>query len=239
MFQPTDTITRILKEHPAAARVFERNGIEFCCAGATTLEEASGDRGIPTEILLADLRALLEPQAEHACISGLPLTGMAAHVEEVHHGYLREELPRLDAMTARVAAVHGNRDARLNSVREVWAALSATMAAHLEKEEQILFPMIRALEDESAPVDFHCGSVTNPIAQMESEHREIEEAIARLHALTEGYVPPAWACGTYRAMLEALSRFESDTLEHTLKEEVHLFPGAVAREAARDGVRAP
>lgn len=233
MFQPTDTITRILKEHPAAARVFERNGIEFCCAGGATLEEASGDRGIPTEILLADLEALFAPQADHGCAAELPLPALVSHLEESHHAYVREELPRLDAMTARVAAVHGARDSRLNAVRGVWAGLSATMAAHLEKEERILFPMIRALEDDSAPIDFHCGSVANPIAQMEREHRDIEEAIARLHALTDGYAPPAWACGTYRAMLEALARFESDTLEHTLKEEVHLFPRAAARERER------
>lgn len=233
MFKAEDTLNRILRDHPVAARVFERHHIDYCCAGGTTLEEACHSRDVETAALITELTALIAPADDNRFAADLPLEGLARHMEEVHHSYLRAEIPRLDLMTNRVAAVHGNRNENLEAVRDVWASLSTLFSEHLDKEERILFPMIRALEDEGAEPDFHCGSVENPILQMKREHREIENGIARLHELTDGYKPPAWACGTYRAMLEALARIESDTLEHTLKEETHLFPRAIAREAER------
>lgn len=235
MFKPDDTLNRILRDHPAAARVFERHFIDYCCAGGTTLEEACRARNLQPATLIADLDALVAPAERKDFAAELSPGELARHVEEVHHAYLRAEFPRIDLMTKKVAAVHGDRDGRLAAVRDTWASLAGIFMEHLEKEERILFPLIRALDDHAVKADFHCGSVRNPIGQMEREHREIEAGIARLHDLTDGYTPPAWACGTYRAMLEALARMESDTREHTLKEEALLFPRAIAREEACAG----
>jgi regulator of cell morphogenesis and NO signaling len=138
-------------------------------------------------------------------------------------------------MTDRVARVHGARDPRLSAVRDTWRAVSETMAAHLEKEERILFPMIRSLGETDGAPAFHCGSVANPVAQMEREHDEMEEGIARLRELTDGYIAPSWACATYRAMIEALMMFEADTLVHTAKEEGLLFLRATQVERALAG----
>ena len=230
-FQPTDTIARILKQHPAAARVFERYGMDYCCGGGATLEKACTERGANTAELLRDLEEVVSPAQDGPDLGSLTLSALADHIESTHHAYLREELPRLDAMTARVAMVHGARNPRLVAIRDTWHEVSETLSAHLDKEEKILFPMVRELEAaQKGVLSYHCGSVTNPVTQMEHEHVEIEEAIVRLRELTEGYIAPAWACGTYRAMLEALARFEADTLQHTHKEETWLFPRAVERE---------
>lgn len=238
MFQSTDTIARIMKRHPGAARVFERHRMDYCCGGGTTLETACAERGEAVDDLMRELEALLQPAGEAADPSALPLAELVDHIESTHHAYLREELPRLDAMTDRVAQVHGLHDPRLLEVRDTWRTVSDTMAAHLEKEERILFPMIRSLEKtdpaDGAPAS-HCGSVANPVAQMEREHDEMEEGIARLRELTDGYIPPSWACATYRAMIEALLGFEADTLVHTAKEEGLLFLRATRIERALAG----
>lgn len=237
MFQPTDTIARVLKRYPAASRVFERHNMDYCCGGGATLEAACAERGEEAADLIRELDALLAPAGSAPDPGSLSLTELADHIEATHHAYLREELPRLDAMTDRVARVHGARDPRLVEVRDAWRAVSGTMAAHLEKEERILFPMIRGLEakGEDGPPAFHCGSVSNPVGQMEREHDEMEEGIARLRGLTDGYAAPSWACATYRAMIEALMMFEADTLVHTTKEEGLLFPRAAQAERALTG----
>jgi regulator of cell morphogenesis and NO signaling len=238
MFQPTDTIARILKRHPAASRIFERHNMDYCCGGGATLEAACAERGEEAADLIRELDALLAPADAAPDPAKLSLSELADHVEATHHAYLREELPRLDAMTDRVARVHGARDPRLVEVRDAWRAISGTMAEHLEKEERILFPMIRSLEGGAASGDapaFHCGSVSNPVAQMEREHDEMEEGIARLRGLTDGYIAPSWACATYRAMIEALMMFEADTLVHTAKEEGLLFLRAAQLERALAG----
>jgi regulator of cell morphogenesis and NO signaling len=239
MFQTTDTIARIMKQHPAAARVFERHRMDYCCGGGATLADACAERGEDVEALVRELDELLAPKSASADPAEMSLSDLTDHIEATHHAWLREEMPRLDAMTDRVARVHGARNPRLDEIRDVWRGVSETMQAHLAKEEQILFPMIRSLEAadpaEGAPA-FHCGSVANPVMQMEREHDAIEDGIARLRELTDGYIAPAWACGTYRAMIEALMAFEADSLVHAAKEEGLLFLRATMAERALAGI---
>jgi regulator of cell morphogenesis and NO signaling len=106
------------------------------------------------------------------------------------------------------------------------------------KEEQVLFPMICRLEESDTLPMFHCGSVANPIRQMEREHHDAGAALERMRTLTDGYAPPAWACNSYRAMLDGLARLERDMHQHVHKEDNVLYPRAVRREAELSGAPA-
>lgn len=220
MFHPHDTITRILREHPAAARVFERHGMDYCCAGGTTLEAACLERGTSVDALITDLEELLAPAGAGPELDSLTLPDLVEHIRSTHHAYLREELPRLDAMTERVALVHGNRNPRLQAVHETWTEVALLAKAHLEKTERFLFPVLEKSADPSAP---EAGNA-RVRAETVKEGEWLTEGIGRLRELTESYIAPPWACGTYRAMLEALARFETDTLAHLRTEQTRLFP---------------
>ncbi|MEZ6137082.1 MAG: hemerythrin domain-containing protein [Pirellulaceae bacterium] len=98
------------------------------------------------------------------------------------------------------------------------------------KEERILFPIVRQLEASNEHQEFHCGSVANPIRQMEHEHDQAGDALAILNESTDGYTPPVWACNTYRAMLDSLARLEADMHQHIHKENNVLFPKAIQLE---------
>lgn len=230
-FQVTDTIARILKVCPETSRVFEKAGMDYCCGGGVSLEAACKERGVDAVALLADLEATAGIEdASGDDISALSLSRLTDHIEGTHHAYLRAELPRLLAMTEKVAMVHGGKEPRLLRVHDTFTSLARELSEHLDKEEQILFPMVRQLDGGAEAPEFHCGSVANPVAQMEREHDDAEASISELRALTDGYVPPKWACGTYRAMLSGLARFEGDMLIHIYKESTMLFPRAVFRE---------
>lgn len=233
IFQNTDTITRVLKACPETSRVFEKAGMDYCCGGGISLEAACKERGVDLASLLTELEscagidgALVEN------VSALSLTGLADHIEHTHHAYLRTELPRLLAMTEKVAMVHGGKEPRLLRVQNTFQLIARDLSEHMDKEEQILFPMVRQLDGSAVAPTFHCGSVANPVTQMEREHDEVETSISELRTLTDGYVPPKWACGTYRAMLSGLAHFEADMVIHIHKESAMLFPQAVAKETA-------
>ena len=231
-FQATDTVGSIVTQQPALSRVFEQAGIDYCCGGKIPLAEACRQKGLDPQQFLATLQAAAADAAGGGVEPGaLTLTALADHIEATHHTYLRTELPRLAAMTAKVATVHGLHDVRLAQVRDTYAGLAAEMASHMMKEEQILFPMVRQLEDSATVPAFHCGSLANPIRVMESEHDQVGAALAALRELTDGFTPPDWACNTYRAMLDTLAGLERDTHQHVHKENNILFPRALAMEA--------
>ena len=234
-FEVTETVGSIVAKRPALSRVFEQAGIDYCCGGKIPLDQACQKKGINPQTFLVTLEEFVAIAGTESVVdaAAMTLTALANHIEGTHHAYLQAELPRLGAMTSKVAAVHGDKEDRLPQVRDVFASLAAEMAQHMLKEERILFSMIRQLEaSESAP-EFHCGSLANPIGQMEQEHDQAGAALAQLRELTDGFNPPDWACNTYRAMLAGLADLEHDLHQHVHKENNILFPRAIALESQR------
>jgi regulator of cell morphogenesis and NO signaling len=233
-FQIDDTVGAIVRDLPSLSRLFEQAKVDYCCGGKKTLAEACQQRGIDPQAFLAQL----ETYATTAAVpdvnwTALSLTELADHIERLHHAYLHAELPRLEKLVTKVAAVHGEKEPGLLQIKDVFLAVSAELATHLMKEEQILFPLIRQLESSETLPAFHCGTIANPVTQMEFEHDEAGAALAQLRQLTDDYTPPDWACNTYRAMLDALATFEQDMHQHIHKENNVLFPRAIALEQAK------
>jgi regulator of cell morphogenesis and NO signaling len=165
----------------------------------------------------------------------MSLTELADHIEQTHHTYLRSEFPRLDWLTRKVASVHGEHEPRLRQIRMTFLEFVQELSSHMMKEEQFLFPMLRRLEASKSSVAFHCGSLANPIGQMELEHQSAGSALERFRELSDGYNAPDWACNTFRAMLDALAHLERDMHQHVHKEENILFPRAIKLEAELAG----
>lgn len=223
------TVGEIVTRQPELSRVFERLGIDYCCGGKISLQDACNRKSLnPQEVL-----TMLEGNREgigagtEADLAAMTLTELADHIERTHHAYVKSESPRLRAMAEKVASVHGAHDRRLATVRDTFIGLADEMSSHMMKEEHILFPLIRQLESGAETAFGRCGSIVGPINQMEAEHADAGDALARLHTLTDGYTPPEWACNTYRALLDGLQKFEFDLHQHVHKENNVLFPRAM------------
>lgn len=236
---PEATVGQLVTEKPGRSRVFEALRIDYCCGGKLPLAEACAKRGLEAAAVIDLLRQadFAADRAESRLDPGaMSLTDLADHIEREHHAWLRTELPRLDAMTERVLRVHGESEPRLADVRRAFIALRDELSTHMMKEEQILFPVIRALEQGSAAERPCGGSIADPIRQMELEHEHAGDALATMRAATDDYQPPDWACNTYRAMLDGLAALERDMHQHVHKENNVLFPKAIELEATRAGV---
>jgi regulator of cell morphogenesis and NO signaling len=99
---------------------------------------------------------------------------------------------------------------------------------HMRKEEMMLFPAIRDVElGGRAPMP-----ISAPIAVMEHEHDQAGAHLAELRAMTDGYVPPEWACQTFRALYHGLSELESAMHVHVHLESNVLFPRALGSAPA-------
>lgn len=229
------TVGEIVRERPGRSRVFEDLGIDYCCGGKKTISEACAKTGHDVQAVLEVLHA-----ADSACsldtdlnYDSMPLEALVEHIIATHHAYLVRELPRLREMSAKVAKVHGDKDARLGELAAVVNTLVDELTSHMMKEEQILFPVIRLLEQSDTLPPMHFGTIANPLRVMEAEHDAAGDALKDLHRLTEAYTPPDWACNTYRALLDGLRELELDLHQHIHKENNILFPRALAVEESR------
>jgi regulator of cell morphogenesis and NO signaling len=217
-------------ENPAAARVFDGFGLDYCCHGDRTLAVACADAGIAPDVVAGKL-VDLEPGVDIGWTT-LPPPALADHIVGTHHRYLHEELPLLDALAAKVLAAHGERHRELSEVRRLVAALRADLEPHLLKEEQVLFPAIHALAE--GRTEFPFGSIANPIRMMTMEHDHAGELLEQLRAATRGYTVPADGCTSYRSLYDRLAGLEEDTHVHIHKENHVLFPDALRLAEAGD-----
>jgi regulator of cell morphogenesis and NO signaling len=218
------TIAEIAAGVPSSVRVFQRHGIDFCCGGKQPLRTACEAHHVPVAEVVSAIETSAATRSDDVDWTREPLHALIDHIVATYHEPLREELPRLEAMAARVARVHGSKAPSLTRLAALVTALSADLRAHMAKEEIVLFPAIRGIE--RGP-DRPAVSLAVPLLVLEDEHDRAGAMLADLRATADGYVPPAWACATFRALYQGLSELESTMHIHVHLENNVLFPRAL------------
>lgn len=219
------TVGELVAERPERSAIFEELDIDYCCQGGRTLSEACRRKGLSVESVAARLEAASAGSAApRENPATLPPAKLAEYIVQVHHSYLRRELPRLTTLSIKVADVHGGHTPSLVQVRDVFASLRDELDSHMMKEERILFPMITAISGGQSPA----MSLDCPINQMIHEHDVAGAALSRLNELSGGYQPPADACNSYRALFAGLKALSDDLHRHIHLENSVLFPAAQA-----------
>lgn len=223
------TVREIARTNPAAVRVFERYGIDYCCGGGRPLEEACREKNLSAEAVLAEVAASGAAESGDRDWARAPLADLIHHIVNTHHAYLKTELPLLEARMKKVIEKHGpNHPDTLPRLGSVFAALKEELDLHLRKEEMILFPAIEALEATRRAAPF--GTVQNPIRMMEHEHDSAGAALRTMRGLTDNYTAPPEACPTWLALYHGLDALEKDLHVHIHLENNILFPRAAELE---------
>jgi regulator of cell morphogenesis and NO signaling len=228
---PSTSLAEIAATNPSLTRELERLGLDYCCGGKRSLAEACQQQGLDPDAIAAELVSMpiaAEPAADWI---GLPPEELVDHLETSHHQFLKRELPRLSELAAKVSRVHGGKHPELVEAAQVLVEIRADLEPHLRKEEEVLFPMIRSLASATSRPTFPCGSIGNPITVMEHEHTAVGALLERLRQITGGYQAPEDTCASTRALMAGLAELEADTHLHIHKENNHLFPAVMAREA--------
>jgi len=234
------TVGELALENPAATRVFEKLGIDYCCGGARTLEEACRAAHLSIDEVAGSLVAAAQAASATAPERNWqvePLAELIAHIERTHHVYTCQEIARLGPLFEKVCSVHGKNHPELFRLRGIFDALAGELTTHLMKEERVLFPCIVRMEESVVagepvlPPPF--GSVRNPVAMMMNEHDGAGSALRDMRQLSGGYAPPSDACISYQTLYQALAGLEADLHRHIHLENNILFPRAIEMEQAR------
>jgi regulator of cell morphogenesis and NO signaling len=232
------TVREIAVEEPSSIRVFESLGIDYCCGGKRRLSDVCTQANID----LTNISHLLEAAKQKEQMVAAdgwtekPLSELTAFIVNTHHEYVRRETRRVEGLFAKVISRHGQAHPAITRAQQFFASLSQELAAHMPKEEQVLFPHIERMEQAaqsgvSIPPPFF-GTVQRPIGVMMAEHDEAGALLAQIRSLTDNFTPPDGACPTFIALYRALEDFERDLHRHVHLENNVLFPRALVLENA-------
>jgi regulator of cell morphogenesis and NO signaling len=195
---------------PGATQVFRKHGIDFCCGGQVPLAQAAAARGEPLGAIEAELAQLehvppAQPQSNDELIE---------HILTRFHETHRAELPELVRLAARVEERHAGNAAVPRGLHAALVELTDALEDHMQKEEQILFPLMRA---GGHPM------IAAPIGRMRFEHDEHGERLENLVRLTHDFELPVEACPTWRALYAGVRKLIDDVHEHVHLENNVLF----------------
>jgi regulator of cell morphogenesis and NO signaling len=231
------TVREIALENPSSIRVFESLGIDYCCGGKRPLSDACSHAKVDFDRVIELLEtAKLESQTPAGEWKDKPLGELTAYIAAKHHGYVRQETPRIHGLLTKVAAKHGPTHPEISMIDELFTALGQELSTHMLKEEQVLFPHIERMEQavlagSPAPAAFF-GTVKRPIANMVAEHDDAGALLSQIRVLSNGYTAPAGACPTFLALYRGLEEFERDLHHHVHLENNILFPRSIEMEQA-------
>jgi regulator of cell morphogenesis and NO signaling len=144
-----------------------------------------------------------------------PIPELVAFIVSRYHDRLREELPQLVALAAKVETKHAEKPSCPHGLADHLAGVHQGVLMHLAKEERILFPLI---------LDGMGYMASGPVRVMEQEHDEHRENLLRTRALTNDLRVPEEACTSWRALYMRLDALEADLMEHIHLENNVLFP---------------
>jgi regulator of cell morphogenesis and NO signaling len=223
------TVGEYVKDDYRTAQVFQEFGIDFCCKGGKTLEEACKNKNIDKSKLLDAIdKITATADASASEFDHWPIDLLADYIEKRHHRYVAQTTPVLLQYLDKLCDVHGSNHPELFRIRDLFRASAGELAMHMKKEELILFPAVRKLV--ANPEATTATGVSGPISVMLKEHETEGDRFREIATLSNNYTPPSDGCTTYRVAFKTLEEFERDLHFHIHLENNILFPKAQALE---------
>jgi|CXWL01.1.fsa_nt_gi regulator of cell morphogenesis and NO signaling len=228
----TKSLAQIVNSNHRAAIVFEKYHLDFCCKGKRSLVIACAESEIKMEDVLAELEET-EPGNNSGVsidLQKMSLNELVDYIVTTHHSYVKKEMPAILGYLQKVVSKHGDRHPEMIKVLALFTAVKEEMEHHMQKEELILFPRIKEIEQQLAAgseIKISSTYLLSPINIMEQEHDHAGSMLAEIRRLINDYNPPADACTTYRLSYASLQAFELDLHQHVHLENNILFPKAL------------
>lgn len=228
------TLGEITTEDYRSAVVFKKYGLDFCCGGKKTLAKACEEKGLDSDDMIEELKANSTISRPEQNYSDWKINFLIDYIINTHHVYVRKNLPIIRDFLTKTVNKHSDRHPELVKILYLFTQVYQELLQHMQKEEEILFPVMKNLEDkqENKGINFtpKVGSIKGPITMMEQEHEDAGNAFQLIHSLSNNLTPPEDACKTYKITYAMLNEFEENLHLHIHLENNILFPKALSFE---------
>lgn len=162
---------------------------------------------------------------------------LADHIREVHHEYLRTQLPRVAQELVTALLSWGDEHDELYAIGREFQHLRQGLERHLDEEERDVFPLLRRLNTASTLTD-SAGAVSpgpghdmpgeeSPAAllgRLEQEHGDTLESLRVLRRLASDYRVAEGSCLECAGLYRELGALEADIERHIHLEDDVLMP---------------
>ncbi|EGQ3437527.1 iron-sulfur cluster repair di-iron protein ScdA [Staphylococcus pseudintermedius] len=220
MIATQDKVADIVTHYPKTADVFRKHGIDFCCGGQISLEEAvSNHPKLSLTPLLQELEDASQQQGEGMQPQYLSVPSLIQYIQARYHDTLREEFKQLTPYVTKLSRVHGPNHPNLVTLKSTFDAFKSAMLTHTDEEDQNAFTkLVRSANGETVE------DIDAVVQSLVDDHDEAGALLQQMRELTHDFQPPAEACGTWRLVYDRIAHLERETHAHVHLENHVLFP---------------
>ena len=145
--QSNQNIGELVAQDYRSAVVFKKYGIDFCCQGNRTINDACTEKLLDVEVVLNDLSEIGNVSNSSGIdFKSWPLDLLADYIEKTHHRYVEDKSPELISYLDKICEVHGENHTELYEIKDLIQQTVGNLSQHMKKEELVLFPYIRKME---------------------------------------------------------------------------------------------
>lgn len=229
--QRSDTMGSIVTRNLHAAQILTDHGLDFCCGGQKSLQQACEDKNVAIDSLMKQLVSLADSRKDETPdFVDMNLIPLTKYIEKTHHKFTSEKIFYVRKHLSKLIETHPE----LKEIKKTFDALSDLLTSHMKREELMVFPYIRNMTrfGKSAIGWAVFGYLENLINDLISDHEAESEKLRNLDDLTNHYTVPSDGSNTYTTTYQAMKELEADLYIHIHLENNILFPKAVAVEKA-------
>lgn len=231
------TVSQIVQTDYRMADVFQKWGINFCCAGNQPLADACSSQNInPAEVQADMQRAAKTVRLSNALpFAQWPLPFLVDYLVYVHHGYVRQTLPALQETLSTYVAGHLKKYPYLFDVERAFRDLATELLEKMRFEEESIFPYARQVshtfERQEVYGPLFVRTLRKPLDEVvRTGHNRLVALQVSLRTLTNHYVFAADVCTNHRVIYHKLKEFDDDLTQHNHLENEILFPKVLEME---------
>lgn len=218
MITKQSIVADIVTDHPLSSDIFREYGIDFCCGGNISIEEAVKNKKVDAETLIDKINALPQQQTGNINVKYLDVPSLIQYIQSRYHQTMREEFSNLSPYVTKVAKVHGDNHPFLLQLQDLYRQYRDGMLEHMAQEDDQDFPQLIKIS-KGEPVD----NADSIIQSLVDDHTHTGALLEEMRRLTNDYQPPAEACQTWRLVYQRLENLERETHEHVHLENHVLF----------------
>jgi regulator of cell morphogenesis and NO signaling len=216
----------IVSIFPGSSEIFNELKIDYCCGGHDTLGAALMEKGLEAKSIVEKLNKqyneFISSDNEYKDWRKESPTTLIKHIEEKHHDFTKKELKEIDALLFKVLKVHfSHHSEELLKVHRLFGNLKIELEEHLVKEEENLFPLIKAYEKTKDKK--YKEAIEKFIKETEDEHDAAGDILKELEVITRDFTAPEGACTTFKLVYDKLHGLEKDLFIHIYLENSVLF----------------
>lgn len=228
-------LSEIVAKDYRKVKVLNRFGIDILSGGKKILEKVCQEKKINIEEVQQALQEVeKEPIPSAINYNKWDVAFLIDFIINTNHRYIAEIDPEIHEYMQKVAEVNAAKYYEVIEVTRCFIKISSELKQHLRKEETILFPYIKQMNEArrsnttlSQP---SFGKVANLIQILEREHNNIVYEMKEIEFSSNNFVVPEDADTTFRRAYTKLKAYLEELRLHIHLQNNILFPKALEME---------